>query len=73
MKILGAGYVSNIPVESYRDTAWDYALYGLAPCYYDLYILCKFGIVPTLILSGISVLIAVSILKDGRKHSYVYS
>jgi hypothetical protein len=73
MKILGEGYVSDIPVESYRNTAWDYALYGLAPCYYDLYILCKFGIVPTVILSGISVLIAVSILKDGRKFNYVYS
>lgn len=73
MKILGEGYVSNIPVEAYRDTAWDYALYGLAPCYYDLYILCRFGIVPTVILSGISVLIAVSILKDGRKYGSVYS
>ena len=44
-KILNEDYISNIPVASYKDTAWDYITYGLAPCKYDLYIFCKVGIV----------------------------
>lgn len=36
----------------YFATVNHYVNYGLIPCHYDLYILCTFGILPSLILSG---------------------
>jgi hypothetical protein len=73
VKILSEKYVSDIPLHHYKDTAWDYALYGLAPCPYDLYIFCKFGVVPLAILSSVSILLAALILNDGRKEDNIYS
>jgi hypothetical protein len=73
MKMLFSNYISDIPLEDYRDTAWDYALYGLAPCQYDLYILCKFGVVPVVLLSCVAVLFAFLILVRNMKEEYVYS
>ena len=73
MKMLLSNYISDIPIEDYRDTAWDYALYGLAPCQYDLYILCKFGVVPVVVLSCIAFLFAFLILVRNKKEEYVYS
>ena len=73
VKILSEKYVSDIPLDHYRDTAWDYALYGLAPCPYYLYIFCKFGVVPLAILSSIAILLAALTLKDGRKEGNIYS
>jgi hypothetical protein len=73
MKMLLSNHVSSIPLEEYRDTAWDFALYGLAPCQYDLYILCKFGVVPVVLLSCIAVLFAILILVRNNKEEYVYS
>lgn len=73
MKMLLSNYVSSIPLEDYRDTAWNFALYGLAPCQYDLYILCKFGVVPVVLLSCIAVLFAFLILVRNKKEEYVYS
>jgi hypothetical protein len=73
MKMLLSNYVSSIPLEDYRDTAWDFALYGLAPCQYDLFILCKFGVVPVVLLSCIAFLFAFLILVRNKKEEYVYS
>ena len=73
MKILFSNYISDIPLEDYRDTAWDYALYGLAPCQYDLYVLCTFGVVPVVLLSCVAALFAFLILVRNRKEEYVYS
>ena len=73
LKILYEGYLSNIPVEDYRYSAWYYAAYGLAPCQYDMYIYCKFGIIPVLILAGIAIVIGVIVIKPSRKDVYVNS
>jgi hypothetical protein len=62
MKVLAEDYVSHIPVEQYRYTSWHYTTYGLAPCTYDLYIFCKFGPIPILILSVINVILVLKIM-----------
>jgi hypothetical protein len=62
MKVLVDDYVSDIPVEQYRYTSWHYATYGLAPCSYDLYIFCKFGLTPILVLSAINIILGLKIL-----------
>ena len=73
MKMLSEDYVSGIPVQDYKNTGWGYATYGLAPCQFDLYILCKFGIVPIVILSGIAILLSTLILKRDKNEAHVYS
>ena len=73
MKMLNEDYVSNIPIEDYRETAWHYTTYGLAPCQYDLYVLCKFGILPVVILSGAAIILAFSILRRNKIEFFVYS
>ena len=73
MKMLSEDYVSGIPVQDYKNTGWGYATYGLAPCQFDLYILCKFGIVPIVILSGIAILLSYLVLKKDRNEVHVYS
>jgi len=62
LKVLMDDYVSKIPVEQYRYSAWHYTTYGLAPCSYDLYIFCKFGLVPILTLSIVNAILALKIL-----------
>ena len=73
MKMLSEDYVAGIPVQDYKNTGWGYATYGLSPCQYDLYILCKFGIVPMVILSGAAILLVTIILKRDRNEIRVYS
>jgi len=73
MKMLSEDYVSGIPVQDYKNTGWGYATYGLSPCQYDLYILCEFGIVPIVILSGIAIFLAYLVLKKDRNEVHVYS
>jgi hypothetical protein len=73
MKMISENYVPGIPVQDYKNTGWGYATYGLAPCQYDLYILCKFGGVPVVILSGAAILLATIILWRDKKEILVYS
>ncbi|MDW0282146.1 MAG: hypothetical protein QN720_06560 [Nitrososphaeraceae archaeon] len=73
LKILYEGYLSDIPVDDYRYSAWYYAAYGLAPCQVDMYIFCKLGMIPVLILAGIAIVISVIVIKTSRKDVYVYS
>jgi hypothetical protein len=73
MKMLSEDYVAGIPVQDYKNTGWGYATYGLSPCQYDLYILCKFGIVPMVILSGAAILLVTIILKRDKNKIRVYS
>jgi hypothetical protein len=72
LKVLNEGYVSSIPVDAYKYSAWYYAAYGLAPCVYDLFLFCKLGTVPIAILGGIAIILATVCLKD-RRNVYVYS
>jgi hypothetical protein len=43
-KALLEDFVSTIDPDKYLNTAWYWTSYGLAPCSYDIYILCKFGL-----------------------------
>jgi hypothetical protein len=38
--------------------------YGLAPCSYDVYIFCKFGILPLLLLSAFISILAILITRE---------
>lgn len=65
VKALMENYVHNIHAEQYLNTGWHYVTYGLAPCSYDLYILCKFGIIPIVALLAIDTLLALKIMNKG--------
>jgi hypothetical protein len=41
-------YVSTIHPEQYVNTSWNWVAYGNAPCNYDFYIYCNFGVIPFL-------------------------
>jgi hypothetical protein len=73
MKMLNEDYVSGIPVQDYKNTGWGYATYGLAPCQFDLYILCKFGTLPMVMLSSAAIFLTIIILRGVRKEIQVYS
>jgi hypothetical protein len=60
--MLLSDYVSHIDPEIYFKTDWNFVTYGLAPCSYDIYLYCKFGIVPIVILLVIIGAIAVLIM-----------
>jgi hypothetical protein len=47
-KALVTEYVSSIYPEQYVNTSWHWAAYGNAPCNYDFYIYCNFGVIPFL-------------------------
>lgn len=65
-----SNYVSNIIPEKFLHTEWQWFVIGLAPCAYDNYIYCKFGIVPILIiLSSIAILGMIIVAKIIRRPS----
>jgi hypothetical protein len=64
-KVLMDDYVHKIYAEQYLNTGWHYITYGLAPCSYDLYIFCKFGIIPVVALLAIGILLALKIMDNG--------
>ena len=56
-KALAENYIGTIHVQNYFHTSWHWVNYGLAPCPYDNYIYCTYGIVPVvsiLVLIGIA-------------------
>ena len=57
-------YVHEINPEQYLHTGWHYITYGLAPCSYDLYIYCKFGIIPIVTLLVIDIFLALKIINN---------
>jgi hypothetical protein len=56
-------FLSQILPKNYRGTDYHFVTYGLAPCQYDIYIYCTFGIVPIGILSVLASLLAAFFLK----------
>jgi hypothetical protein len=64
-KALITDYVSSINPVQYLNTSWYWTAYGTAPCSYDIYLYCNYGIIPIIAISVciviISVLIAVRI------------
>jgi hypothetical protein len=66
-KALISDYVSHIQPEQYRYTSWYWTTYGLAPCSYDIYVFCKLGIMPTLLLYSVIAILAMLIIKEISK------
>jgi hypothetical protein len=65
MKVLTSDFVSKIPNEFIGS--------GLVPCSYDLYIFCKFGIVPILLASGIITVLSILIMTEtSDKYNTIY-
>jgi hypothetical protein len=60
--LMDSDFVSQIKPSYYSGTVNHYVNYGLIPCSYDLYIYCKFGILPFLGLSGIAIFLGTIIL-----------
>jgi hypothetical protein len=60
-KILIEDYVHKIHADQYTNTKWHYITYGLAPCSYDLYVFCKFGIFPIVVLMVVAIILAMKI------------
>lgn len=73
MKSLLSDHVSTIHPEEYVNTAWYWTTYGLAPCPYDIYLFCKAGITPILLLSSAIIVLAVLILKQIRVVNIFYN
>ncbi|HXP50844.1 MAG TPA: hypothetical protein VN922_12860 [Bacteroidia bacterium] len=63
-KALISNFVSSIQPENYINSSWHWAGYGLAPCSYDDYFYCKFGIAPILFLSAAIVVLGIAIIKE---------
>ncbi len=63
-KALIENYISTIQPDKYLHTSWNWAAYGLAPCSVDIYIFCKFGIIPTLALLASISIIAFILMKE---------
>jgi hypothetical protein len=68
IKILAEGYISNIQLQQFNGTGWQFVTYGLFPCSYDLYIFCKLGVIPVIML--MAVLVTLSIFIVGRKEAH---
>src|ERR687897_582732 len=57
-------YIHLISPEHWRYTGWHYITYGLAPCSYDLYIFCEFGIIPIVVLLAIDILLVLKVMNN---------
>jgi hypothetical protein len=66
VKILAEDYIPDIWMELYNETRWHYVTYGLVPCSYDIYLYCKFGLVPVLLLSVTLGILSILIIKGDR-------
>jgi hypothetical protein len=67
-KALLSNFVSSDirPNQSFWN---DWGRLGLAPCSYNIYVFCKFGITPILLLSGLITAIAIPIILELNKGS----
>lgn len=65
--LMDSDFVSQLNPSDYFGTVNHYVNYGLTPCSYDLYIFCKFGILPVLGLSGIAIFLGAIILQVKRR------
>ncbi|HZB74506.1 MAG TPA: hypothetical protein VE378_07155, partial [Nitrososphaeraceae archaeon] len=64
-------YIHLISPEHWRYTGWHYITYGLAPCSYDLYIFCEFGIIPIVVLLAIDIFLGLKIMSNNIVASIV--
>jgi hypothetical protein len=69
-KALLEDFVSTIHPDKYLNTAWYWTSYGLAPCSFDIYILCSLGLLAFVGISMFIAAIGVYILKQVRADDY---
>jgi hypothetical protein len=60
-KMLMSDYVSYVDPEKFLNTSWAWIAYGLAPCSYDIYLFCRYGIIPILAIATCITVVAVLI------------
>jgi hypothetical protein len=60
-----SGFVSTLHPELYVHSFWAWVGYGLAPCPVDVYVFCKLGIAPTILL-GAAIAILAAIIITGK-------
>jgi hypothetical protein len=65
-KALASDFVSTIDPKIFLNSSWYWTSYGLAPCSYDIYIFCKFGLVALIGVSIPTIMIAIYILRQIR-------
>lgn len=63
-KIMMQNYVSQIHPDKYANSAWYWTGYGLAPCSYDDYFYCRFGIAPIVFLCAAIAILGMAIIKE---------
>jgi hypothetical protein len=67
MKVLMSDYLTT--VQQHQNQQYNWALNGLAPCAYDIFLFCKFGIIPILSLFAVIFVLAILILREISKFS----
>jgi hypothetical protein len=70
IRTLMDNYPSHFPVEEYRYRILSDIAYGLAPCSYDFYIFCNFGLAPILVLSAALLLALAIITSNGKRDEF---
>lgn len=68
-KALLSDYISSVDPEQYRTDQgyyYEWVAYGLAPCSYDTYLFCKYGIMPIMAISLSIAVITIFILAEIR-------
>jgi hypothetical protein len=63
-KALASDFVSTIDPNQYLNSSWYWTSYGLAPCSYDIYIFCNFGLVAVLGIAIPTIGVGVYILRQ---------
>jgi hypothetical protein len=67
MKVLMDNYATSLHTTIYQSFVWK--TYGLAPCSFDVYLFCKLGITPVLLLSAVIAVLAIFIIMELRTRS----
>jgi hypothetical protein len=63
---------AEVLASGHHPQLWhDARSYGLAPCAYDLYLFCKFGPIPMLIMLPLIAVLGIIILNETRPFKYV--
>ena len=63
-KMLLTNYIGQISHDKFSNTYYYWGGYGLAPCSYDMYIFCKFGLTPVLLIALVIAGLGMIIMKQ---------
>lgn len=74
-KAIASDYVSSINPEQYLNTSWHWTAYGNAPCSFDLYFYCTYGIVPVIAILLAVIIVAALIavrVRTGTRYTKIF-